>query len=110
MLIVSKNGEIRLTRGDTARFTVAVTNDEGKAYEIQKDDILTLSVKKDVKDVEYALQKEITGSDTFHIEPSDTAGLEFGKYKYDVQIKQAGGDIYTVIAPTEFEILKEVTV
>ena len=109
MLIVSKYGEVKLTRGDTARFTVAVTNDEGKAYEIQEGDTLTLSVKKEVTDTEYALQKKIIGDNTFHIEPKDTAELECGKYKYDVQIDTADGEVYTVIEPTLFELLQEVT-
>ena len=109
MLNVSKYGEIGLTRGDTARLTVTITNEAQEAYSIQEGDTLTLSVKKAVTDKEYALQKTITGSNTFYLEPQDTAGLDFGKYKYDVQLTTVYGDVYTVIAPTVFEILQEVT-
>lgn len=109
MLIVSKYGEIKLTRGDTARLTVTLTTEEGKAYEVQATDTLTLSVKKAVTDTEYVLQKVIEGSNTFHIEPKDTAGLSFGKYKYDVQLTTGGGDVYTVITPATFEIQSEVS-
>lgn len=109
MLTVSRYGEIGLTRGDTARLTVSITNDAGEEYEIQPEDTLTLSVKKAVTDAEYALQKTVKGANLFYIEPKDTAGLAFGKYKYDVQVTTAEGEVYTVIAPSTFEILQEVT-
>lgn len=38
-----------------------------------------------------------------------THALEFGKYVYDVQIITEASDVYTVIGPCTFEILKEVT-
>lgn len=109
MLIVSNSGEVKLTRGDTAKLTVNITDDEKQPYSVQNDDVLTLTVKKDVKDTEGLIEKKITGSDTFHIEPKDTAELDFGKYKYDVQLNTADGEVYTVIPPTVFEILAEVT-
>lgn len=40
---------------------------------------------------------------------ADTHALEFGKYVYDVQIITEASDVYTVIGPCTFEILKEVT-
>ena len=100
---------IQLTRGDTARLTVTITNDNGEAYEIQNGDKLTLTLKKTVKDAEPVMTKTITGTDIFHIEPSDTSGLSFAKYKYDVELTTFDGDVYTVIPPSTFEILEEVT-
>jgi hypothetical protein len=110
MLNVSSNGEIRLTRGDTARLTVDIMDDEGLPYVLQEKDTLTLTVKKDYEDTTPAIEKEIEGNNMFHIEPADTAGLPFGSYKYDVQLKTEDGDVYTVIADKIFTILKEVTV
>ena len=109
MLNVLEDGTIQLTRGDTARLTVNITNNNGEAYEIQNGDELTLSLKKTVKDTEPVMTKTITGNDIFHIEPSDTSGLSFAKYKYDVELKTSDGDVYTVIPPSTFEILEEVT-
>lgn len=109
MLIVSQLGEIKLTRGDTAWLTVTITRDTGELYEIQNDDTLTLSVKKKITDKEYAFKKEVKGKDTFHIEPKDTENLYFGCYKYEVQVTTKDGDVYTVIEPTTFELLEEVT-
>ena len=110
MLFVSECGAIALTRGDTARLTVSIVNDDsGEPYEIQNDDTLTLSIKKTVKDENALVSKTIDGTDTFHIEPKDTSELSFGMYVYDVQLTTSDGDVYTVIPPSKFEILTEVT-
>ena len=109
MLNISASGDIELTRGDTAWLTVTIANDSGEAYTVQPGDVLTLSLKKKIDDEVPILQKTITGADTFHIQPKDTAKLAFGKYKYDVQLTTAAGDVFTVIPPAIFNILQEVT-
>lgn len=110
MLYVEANGTIKLTRGDTAHLTVSIMNSITRtAHDVSDTDVLTLSVKKNIKDPEPCLQKTVTGSDTFHIEPDDTNGLEFGSYKYDVQLTTSGGDVYTVVEPSNFVIMQEVT-
>lgn len=110
MLYVNADGIIQLTRGDTARLTVTVHNEfDGNEYEVDQDDTMRLTVKKSVKDPEPSFQKVILGSNQFYIEPSDTKTLSFGKYVYDVELTTAAGEVYTVIVPTTFEILKEVT-
>ena len=109
MLNVFEDNSIELTRGDTARLSVTVTNDDGEEYEVQSTDTLTLSIKKKVKDSEALVSKIIIGSKTFHIEPRDTSGLPFGSYVYDVQLTTAEGDVYTVITPSNFTIAEEVT-
>ena len=108
MLSVSKSGEIKLTRGDTARLTVSVTDNDGQPYTVKNDDVLTLTVKQNYEDEVPLIEKVITGDTTFHIEPKDTKGLAFGKYKYDVQVTTSDGDNYTVIDDKTFEIAKEV--
>lgn len=110
MLYIETDGTIRLTRGDTARLNVQITNQIGEdEYTIDANDTLTFSVKKSVSESEYVLQKTIVGSGAFHIEPRDTSELAYGKYKYDVQLTTASGDVYTIIEPSTFELLKEVT-
>lgn len=109
MLIVNSDNSIELTRGDTARLAVTLTQEDGTEYTIQPGDSLTLSLKKSVKDAIVVLQKVITGETTFCIQPKDTAGLDFAKYKYDVQLTTAAGEVYTVIAPNTFKIAAEVT-
>lgn len=108
MLIVSKYGEVKLTRGDTAWLAVELEDDEGKVYEPRTDDTLTLTVKKDYNDPVPLIDKKVIGSKVFHIKPEDTKGLAFGKYKYDVQVTTADGENFTPIADKVFEITKEV--
>ena len=109
MLTVSKYGEIQLTRGDTARLIVNLDNDVTKEpYQVQSDDIVTFTVKKEYEDETPLIEKKVTGSAEFHIKPEDTKGLAFGKYKYDVQVTTADGDNYTPIADKVFVITNEV--
>ena len=110
MLYVLDDHTIRLTRGDTARLTVGIVNEfTGSDYVVCDGDVLTLTVKKKVNDSVPIISKAITGSSTFLIEPHDTESLDFTKYKYDVQLTTEGGEVYTVIEPSVFEIMPEVT-
>jgi hypothetical protein len=110
MLYIENDGVVRLTRGDTARISVSAINEvTNEPYIFESGDTLTLTVKKSTKDVAPLVQKIITGSNTFSIDPADTSSLSFGKYKYDVELKNSNGDVYTIIEPTIFEILPEVT-
>ena len=43
-------------------------------------------------------------------EPKDTKDLEYGSYRYDVELITKAGDVFTVIAPTSFKLTSEVTV
>lgn len=110
MLKISKDNTIRLTRGDTAWLPVRITNTAtNEEHPLTDKDTLTLTVRKHCLNTNACLQKTLVGENIFHIEPKDTADLAFGRYKYDVQLTTAAGDVYTVIAPTGFEIMQEVT-
>lgn len=104
------NNVIRLTRGDTARISVPITNDlTGTSYDMSPSDKLTITIKKRETDAQAVMTKTVIGTNSFHIVPSDTSNLAFGPYVYDVQLETESGDIYTVIVPTMFELLREVT-
>ena len=113
MLYIMDNGEIRLTRGDTAYIQVPINKQMSdgttEPYEMAAEDTLYFTVKSSVNDAACCFQKKLVGSNLFHIEPTDTCNCEFGKYKYDVQLVTANGDVYTVIEPACFKILAEVT-
>lgn len=110
MLKIEKNNTIKLTRGDTARVAVPITNTTTKVkYTLAPEDTLTLTVRKHCLNTDFCLQKKLTGDNVFHIKPEDTADLAFGSYKYDVELTTAAGDVYTVIGPANFELLQEVT-
>ena len=110
MLYVNEDNSIHLTRGDTARISVSVTNDvTGNEYEMNKSATLTLTIKKRETDSQPLVKKVLTGSTSFHLLPSDTKNLSFGTYVYDVELVTETGDVYTIIEQSTFEILKEVT-
>ena len=110
MLYVNDDGSIELTRGDTARLSVSIQNDlTGEDYIVSATDTLRFTIKRTVNDPTPYVKKEVKGSTQFVIIPSDTSDLPYGKYVYDVELTTAGGDVYTVIVPTPFKILKEVT-
>lgn len=110
MLNISDTGVIKLTRGDTAKISVGILSDNSDSeYAIKDTDKLTFTVKKKTKDKDYLLQKTAIGSTLIHIKPEDTNSMAFGKYVYDIQLDTSEGDVYTIIGPTTFELLTEVT-
>ena len=110
MLNINEDGVIQLTRGDASYIKVYIQNKLAQTqYKIQPNDVLTMSIKRSVRDKDPSVQKVVTGSSIFYIQPTDTNKLAFGKYLYDVQITTEAGDVYAVIGPTTFELLTEVT-
>ena len=95
---------IKLTRGDSATLSVALDG-----YTMQDGDALTLSCKVDPSKTEYLFQLTADSTQTFAFEPETTAGLDFGAYRYDIQLTTSGGEIYTVIPVSSFTVMEEVT-
>jgi hypothetical protein len=110
VLYIDPNNTIRLTRGDTAYLDIDIVEDStGEPYEMKAGDTLTLSVKCTVNDAECCFCKTVEQTKLIVINPEDTAHLQFGKYKYDVQLNTAAGEVFTVIEPACFTIMPEVT-
>ena len=111
LLTVDKDNTIHLTRGDTARFSIGpiVNTITNTNYTPTEDDTVTMTIKKTVLQADPCVQIIVPGGEVLHIKPEDTKAMAFGKYVYDIQITMADGDVYTIIPPTTFELLKEVT-
>lgn len=109
MLKIVEN-DIYLTRGDTAHFDVSITTTVGMTYEILPNDKLTITVRKSINDPSAALIKTVKGVSSLCIVPDDTKDLAFGSYVYDLQLNTASGEVYTIIEPSLFEVMPEVTV
>lgn len=109
MFDISKNGEIKLTRGDSAEIKIDVSYENGERYVIKQGDKLVLTVKKKTADKNSLISKRADITGTVKFEPKDTEGFKFGVYKYDVELETEKGDIYTIITPTDFQICEEVT-
>ncbi len=104
-----EDGFIYLTRGDTAYINVDIVLEDGSKYQMTAGDMLVLSLKKLINDTEYALQKVLYGESKFTISPDDTKLLDYGKYLFDVQLTTSKGEVFTVIAKSNFYITEEVT-
>ena len=108
---VDEDNTIHLTRGDTARFSIGrivntVTNTN---YTPTAEDTVTMTIKKTVLQADPFVQLIVHGGEVFHMKPEDTKEMAFGKYVYDVQLTTADGDVYTIVPPATFDLLKEVT-
>lgn len=108
MLFIQDN-IVYLTRGDSASLVVTIKDLDGNVYTLQTGDELMFTMKVNCETDEAVLSKDITADSTITILPSDTENLRYGDYVFDVQLTQAGGEVYTVIPPSILRIAKEVT-
>lgn len=111
MYIIHEDNSIEIVRGDSAEFDISlpIKDESGQVieeYELQPGDTLLFTVKKNTKTSDVIFQKS---GQTVQITPADTEELNYGKYVYDVQLTYESGFTDTVILPTEFRVLEEVT-
>lgn len=113
---VSVDGnKITMTRGDTLRVKVGIVVD-GEEYSPQEFDVVRFAMKHsklNLSQTEYADQEPLIlktiPNDSLILElfPSDTKGLGFGQYDYDVQITFSDGTVDTFISD-KLKLTKEV--
>lgn len=104
-----KKTSIYLTRGDTFRATIAITDEHGEPYFPVEGEAVRFAMKKDYSDAECLIEKSIP-IDTmeFILNPEDTKELDFGSYVYDIQITRLNGDVDTFITKASLTLTEEV--
>jgi hypothetical protein len=105
--------KISLTRGDSAIISVACTNGT-TPFALTTGDTIYFTIKASATTTTKLVQKIITtftqdGKATVTLNPADTKPLAYGEYLYDVQLTLVTGEVITIIAPSRFTILEEVT-
>lgn len=101
-----EDGMIKLTRGDTAYLDIMVTDDDGKEFPLSNQTEICMTVREDaLSPILFQLPAE---NSRIKINPEDTKDMEFGTYRYDVQVMLENGDVYTY-GPYKFKVLQEVT-
>ena len=95
MLTVDEKNNILLTRGDSAKFELALTDSEGEAYDFGGDEV-RFGVKRSAFDATCVLEKTVEDG-VITLEPADTESMEFGDYLYAVEVR------HTVEAESEEE-------
>ena len=112
MLKITRDGDIRIPRGDSGYFDVIRTQEDEKVP-FETGDILTMTVRKNAWSPEILLQKEVTvfpdGIAHFALAPEETSVLPFGIYRFDVQFVSASGDVDTLVGPAHFMVGEEIT-
>lgn len=110
--------KIEITRGDTLKLSFTRLDSSGSAITTTPTAIY-FTLKANTSNSEAIFQKTIedmtlnttTGKWTFYINPTDTNNLSYGRYKYDIEVKDTlDNEEYTkTIALGDFEIKEEVT-
>lgn len=102
---------IELTRGDTFSAQLNLKFKDGTEYVKTEGDHAWFSVKKTYDRSEpYIIHKEIDlDAMLLYLEPTDTEDMEYGEYKYDIQLELSNGVVDTVIPRSKIVILEEVT-
>lgn len=98
-----------MIKGDTAYLKVEIHQENGNIYELQEGDTLTFSMKKNLRDETYTLQKITDKDGAFVLQAEDTENLTCGKYYYDVQLNTANNEVFTVVETSEFYLKEGVT-
>lgn len=101
-----ETGKIQLTRGDTAYIEVYAQDDKGNLFEFSECTDIRMSVREDY---ESEILFQVQAKDgVIKILPEHTSGMEFGLYRYDVQVVLDNGDVATY-GPCKFKLAQEVT-
>lgn len=111
--MIIRGKKIYMIRGDTEDIIVSVKTKDGEDKPLTEGDIIYFTVKKSIHTDEILLQKVITtfddGKARINISPSDTKGLRYGTYVYDIQWTSSAGAVKTIVPPSFFEVRGEVT-
>lgn len=111
---------ITMTRGDSAHIEIQMEYEGGVSYEALRGDVIRFTVKKNygdttpliVIDIEPYVpdgeDMELVESVELHILPSHTRDLEYGSYRFDIQLLRINGDIDTFIDKGTLTLTEEV--
>lgn len=101
---------ISLTRGDTLKLKIDISNPDGSVYEPVEGDSIRFAMKAKYNDQTPIILKDIsTSALELVLDPADTKDLKQPfEYVYDIQLTHANGDVDTFIANAKFKITEEV--
>lgn len=100
---------IELTRGDTLRVVLELTDYNGNAYVPNSGDIIRFAMKRRYNDATPLILKTIPNDTlTLLLEPSETKALPYAEYVYDIEITYVNGDVDTFINKATLKLTEEV--
>lgn len=100
---------ITMTRGDTFKAYINITDEQGNPYQPSIDDRVRFAAKQSYRDTEPVILKEIPITTLLlQLDPEDTKHLSFGNYVYDIQLTKKNGDVDTFITMSQLVLTEEV--
>lgn len=100
---------ITMTRGDTLKVDIGITDSEGNTYTPQSGDTIRFAMKKSFSDSSALLEKTIpTDTLLLTLDSDDTKPFAFGTYVYDIELTYASGDVDTFIPKGTIKLSEEV--
>ena len=119
--MIIRGTNLSMIRGDSESITLIQKDIDGAQVDFVEGegglpgDKVYFTVKENVNSDKKALQivvdrfDETDGVAIIPIPPEATKHLEFRRYVYDIQISYKNGTVTTVVPPSEFNVLGEVT-
>ena len=99
---------ISFVRGDSA--TILVGTDK---YSFKDGDLVEMTCRRAAEDPEIAFHVQteefVNGKGNLKIKPEDTHYLTPGKYRYDIQLTTAEGEVITIVEDSVLQLRKDVT-
>lgn len=105
-MLTIKGNQIFLTRGDTMFIKLSLENEDGTDYIPADGDKIYFRLKKYATYPDILIEKQLSDM-ILELTPADTAHLDFGTYRYEIELVTADGNHYTVICDEPFTIEKE---
>ena len=105
MITISKDKRITISRGDTRIIPCRFRNPSRAPLD---GTVAVVTLKRDYNDDSKVWEKKyyiINGRFNIELTRDDTNLLNDVIYKYDIQLRYADGQQYTLIPPTDFKIL-----
>lgn len=104
----TSSNNIKLTRGDTAKIKVDIETIDGDIYEPKEGDRVVFTVKRYPTDKQPIFVKDIPINTLILVLNSeDTKNMEFGTYRFDVQLIFGNGEVDTFIENKTLQITYE---
>lgn len=100
---------ITLTKGDTLRVTLSLSDQAGNTYVPVEGDSIRFAMKRRYNDATPLILKPIpTDTLVFEIAPLETKALPCAEYVYDIEMTYANGDVDTFISKAKLILTEEV--
>lgn len=111
--MIVEGTNIRMIRGDTESICIGMRNTQGEIVPFEQGDTVYFTVKTSTSSSERIVQKVVTqfvdGVAFIVLQPDDTRGLQARPYIYDIQVTRADGVVKTIVPPSRFCLVGDVT-